>query len=67
MFYKTAILKNFVIFTGKHLCWGLLFIKVATFRSLTVLKRDFNTDGEYWEIYKNIYFEELEAATRGVL
>ena len=67
MFYKTAILKNFLIFTGKHLCWGLLFIKVATFRSLTVLKRDFNTDGEYCKIYKNIYFEELEAATRGVL
>ena len=26
---KKAILTNFVIFTGKHLCWGLFFDKVA--------------------------------------
>ena len=24
-----GVLKHFVIFTGKHLCWGLLFNKVA--------------------------------------
>ena len=29
VFYKTAIPKNFVILKGRHLCWGLFFIKVA--------------------------------------
>ena len=28
VFYKKAILKNFVIFTGKHLCWSLFFNKL---------------------------------------
>ena len=27
-FYKKAALKNFLIFTGKHLCWSLFFIKL---------------------------------------
>ena len=31
VFHKKAILKNFVIFTGKHLCWGLFFTKVVGF------------------------------------
>ena len=25
MFHKKAVLKNFAIFTGKHLCWNLFF------------------------------------------
>ena len=29
VFYKTAIPKNFVIFTGKNLYWGLFLIKAA--------------------------------------
>ena len=29
VFYKKAVLKNLAIFTGKHLCWGLLFNKNA--------------------------------------
>ena len=28
MFYKKAVLKNFSIFTGKHLCWSLFSIKL---------------------------------------
>ena len=28
-FFKIGVLKNFVIFTGKHLCWSLVFDKVA--------------------------------------
>ena len=68
VFHKPAILKNFVIFTGKHLCGDLFFIKVAGFSGL-YLKRTSTQifSGEYWRIYKNIYFEELEVATRGVL
>ena len=55
-FIKKAVLKNFAIFTWKHLCWSLCVIKLQTFRSLTFLKRDSNTD--VCEIFKNTYFEE---------
>ena len=27
IFFKTDVLKNFAIFTGKHPCWGLFLIK----------------------------------------
>ena len=42
---------------------------LLAFRPLTVLKGSSTQifSGEYQEIYKNIYFAELEAATRGVL
>ena len=30
--WKKAVLKNFAIFTGKHLCWSLFFNKVAGFQ-----------------------------------
>ena len=28
VFYKEAVLKNFAIFTAKHLCWSLFLIKL---------------------------------------
>ena len=43
-FYTTGVLKNFAIFAGKYLCWSLFLIKVF-YR-------------EYYEIFKNTYFEE---------
>ena len=43
MFYKT-FLKNFAIFTGKHLCWSLFLIKLFSW--------------EYYEIFKNTFFVE---------
>ena len=30
--YKEAILKNFAIFTGKHLCWSIFLIKLHAFK-----------------------------------
>ena len=30
MFFKIGSIKNFAIFTGKHLCWGLFLIKLQT-------------------------------------
>ena len=36
---KKAIFKHFVIFTGKHLCWGLFFNKVAGFQACNFVKR----------------------------
>ena len=29
VFHKTAVLKNFAMFTGKYLCWNLFFNKNA--------------------------------------
>ena len=37
VFYKKAVLKNFVLFTGKHLCWSLFFNKVAGLRRPAML------------------------------
>ena len=36
---KKAILKHFVIFTGKHLCWGLFFNKVAGHQACNFIKK----------------------------
>ena len=40
MFYKKAGLKNFAIFSGKHLWWSLFLIKLLAFRFPALLKRD---------------------------
>ena len=39
VFCKKIALKNFAKFTGKHLCQGLFFNKVAGFRPSTLLKK----------------------------
>ena len=51
IFFKIGIIKNFVNFTGKHLCWSLFLIKFKT---------DFNTDVFPWNFvnFKNIFFTE---------
>ena len=43
---KKGALKNFAIFTGKHLCWSLFLIELKVFSY------------EYYEIFQNIYFAE---------
>ena len=40
MFCKKGVLKNFVKFTGKHLCQSLFFNKFAGVRSETLLKKE---------------------------
>ena len=58
MFYKKAVLKNFAIFTGKQLRWGLYLIKSEA--QLFVFC-------EYHKIFKNTYSEEhLQAAASKV-
>ena len=39
VFYKKGVLKNFVNFTGKHLCWSLFLINLQAWRSGTLLKK----------------------------
>ena len=50
MFYKKAVLKNFVIFTRKHLCWGLFFNNTAGLKAPAQLLP--------CRIFRNICFEE---------
>ena len=40
---KKGVLKKFVIFTGKHLCWSLFLRKLQVLRPAILLKRDSNT------------------------
>ena len=39
VFHKKAILKNFAIFTGKHLCWNLFFDKNASLQGPSFIKK----------------------------
>ena len=40
---KIDTLKDFAIFTEKHLCWSLFLITLQALRSTTLLERDFIT------------------------
>ena len=55
--YKKAVLKDFSIFKGKHLCWSLFLIKFLVFRSTILLERYSNTGAIFtflW-ILRNFY------------
>ena len=39
VFFKQNFLKNFAIFTGKHLCWSLFLINLQASRIATLLKK----------------------------
>ena len=57
MFFKIGVLKNFTIFTRKHVLESL-FNKVACLIEKTLLKRDSNTGVFLWilRIFLKIYF-----------
>ena len=53
------LLKNFVTFTGKHLCWCLFFDKVAGLMLATLLKKEALTQvfsSETCKIFKSTFF-----------
>ena len=52
MFFKIGVLKYFVIFTRKHLCWSLFLIKLQAWRPTQVFSC------EYCEICKNSFLTE---------
>ena len=60
MFFKRAVLKKFVIFTGKHLSWSLFFKKLQALMLATLLKRDCNTDvfieHIWWQLLLSLKF-----------
>ena len=51
MFFKIGVLRNFAMFTGKHLCWSLFLIKLQAWRPASLFERDSNT-GFSEELFK---------------
>ena len=49
-FVKKGVLKNFAIFTGKHMCWSFFLIKLRAFRTATLLKKNSSTDVLEWNL-----------------
>ena len=39
MYFRISALKDFAIFTGKHLCWSLFLINMQAWRPATLLKK----------------------------
>ena len=59
MFFKIGALKNFVNFTGKHLCWSLFFNKVTGLQACNFIKKETPMQVffcEICEIFKNTFF-----------
>ena len=57
LFFKIRVLKNFVNFTGKHLCWSL-FLSLSVGVSLLKETPTQVFFSEIYEIFKNIFFTE---------
>ena len=55
VFRKKIVLKDFAIFTRKHLCWSLLVSLESTLLKKTPIQI---FSREYYEIFKNTYFKE---------
>ena len=59
VFCEKGFLRNFVKFTGKHLCQSLFFNKVAGLRPATLLKKETLAQVfscKFYEISKNNFF-----------
>ena len=52
IFIKISVLKNFAIFTGKHLCWSLFLRKLQVLKPASLLKGDSNTVIFLWILRK---------------
>ena len=63
-----GVLKNFAIFTGKHLCWNLFFDKVAGFVSWS--KKEIVTQVffcEYSEIFRSSVLHRIPTVAASVI
>ena len=52
IFIKISVLKNFAIFTGKHLCRSLFLRKLQVLKPTSLLKGDSNTGVFLWILRK---------------
>ena len=60
MIFEKISIKNFAIFTGKHLFWGLFLIKMQAFRPATFFKKRLQYRCFLWVLwnFKNIFLIE---------
>ena len=58
MLFKIGDLKNFAMFTGKHLCWGYVLTKLKPSSLVIFLKTRCFVVKMAHELFKNIYFKE---------
>ena len=61
VFCEKGVLKNFAIFTGKHLCCSFFLIKLQGWWPATLLKRDSNNGVFLWIL---LSFQELRIKIR---
>ena len=47
-YLNLGVLKNFAIFTGKHVCWSHFLIKLQAWRPANLLKKDSNRSAFFW-------------------
>ena len=68
MLFKIGDLKNFAMFTGKHVCWRYFFTKLQSSSLVIFLKRRCFVVKMARELFKNTYFEEhLQKAASALL
>ena len=56
---KKSVFHNFAKITGKHLCQGLFFNKVAGLKACNFIKKDTQaqvSSCEFWKIFKKTFF-----------
>ena len=53
MIFKIDVLKDFAVFTGKHLYWSLFLIMLKALRSTTLSEKNSITDVFWWWILPN--------------
>ena len=59
MYFRISVLKNFTMFTGKHLCWSPFFINIQAWRPTTLLKRDSNISFFLWNLRTPFFTEHM--------
>ena len=62
MFHKINVAKSFAKFTGKHLWWSHIFLKLKALTPATWLKKDFNLGvflGILWNLKKPIFLQSI--------
>ena len=59
MFFKIDFLNNFVIFTGKYLCWSLFLIKLTPTTLKRLQHRCFLVNISKFLIFISIFFKEI--------
>ena len=58
MFFKIGVLKYVANFTGKHLCWSLILVKLKSWSPAILLKRGF-IEKKFVTFLRTTFFTEI--------